>query len=58
VRCCPDEALVNINPACRLHELEYALNKSGVGVLVIAGAFKDRPAAFCGERGVDRQARA
>ncbi|MBL8333632.1 MAG: AMP-binding protein [Rubrivivax sp.] len=32
--------LVNINPAYRLHELEYALNKSGVGVLVTAGAFK------------------
>lgn len=32
--------LVNINPAYRLSELEYALNKSGVGLLVSAAAFK------------------
>ena len=32
--------LVNINPAYRLSELEYALNKAGVGVLVTAPAFK------------------
>ncbi len=32
--------LVNINPAYRLAELEYALNKAGVSVLVSAAAFK------------------
>ncbi|TDM05904.1 MAG: AMP-binding protein [Ideonella sp. MAG2] len=32
--------LVNINPAYRLAELEYALNKSGVSVLITAAAFK------------------
>ncbi|MFN0186300.1 MAG: AMP-binding protein, partial [Aquabacterium sp.] len=32
--------LVNINPAYRLGELEYALNKSGVSLLVTAAAFK------------------
>ena len=32
--------LVNINPAYRLHELEYALNRSGVSLLVTAAAFK------------------
>ncbi len=32
--------LVNINPAYRLSELEYALNKAGVSVLVSAAAFK------------------
>ena len=32
--------LVNINPAYRLSELEYTLNKAGVGVLVSAAAFK------------------
>ncbi len=32
--------LVNINPAYRLAELEYALHKAGVGVLVSAAAFK------------------
>ena len=32
--------LVNINPAYRLHELEYALNKVGVSVLVTAASFK------------------
>ncbi len=32
--------LVNINPAYRLAELEYALNKAGVSVLVTAAAFK------------------
>ena len=32
--------LVNINPAYRLHELEYALNKVGVAVLVTAASFK------------------
>jgi fatty-acyl-CoA synthase len=32
--------LVNINPAYRLSELDYALNKSGVSLLVSAAAFK------------------
>ena len=32
--------LVNINPAYRLSELEYTLNKAGVSVLVSAEAFK------------------
>jgi fatty-acyl-CoA synthase len=32
--------LVNINPAYRLHELEYALNQSGCRALVIAPQFK------------------
>jgi fatty-acyl-CoA synthase len=32
--------LVNINPAYRTHELEYALNQSGVRTLVAATAFK------------------
>jgi fatty-acyl-CoA synthase len=32
--------LVNINPAYRLSELEYALNKAGVSLLVTASAFK------------------
>ena len=32
--------LVNINPAYRLSELDYALNKAGVSVLVTAPAFK------------------
>ena len=32
--------LVNVNPAYRLAELEYALNKAGVSVLVTAAAFK------------------
>jgi fatty-acyl-CoA synthase len=32
--------LVNINPAYRLRELEYALNQSGVSVLVAARAFR------------------
>jgi fatty-acyl-CoA synthase len=32
--------LVNINPAYRLSELEYALNKSGVSLIVSAAAFK------------------
>ena len=32
--------LVNINPAYRLHELEYALNQSGCCALVIAPQFK------------------
>jgi fatty-acyl-CoA synthase len=32
--------LVNINPAYRLHELEYALNQSGCTALVIAAQFK------------------
>ena len=34
--------LVNINPAYRLAELEYALNKAGASVLVTAAAFKSR----------------
>ena len=32
--------LVNINPAYRLHEVEYALNQSGCAYLVIAPQFK------------------
>lgn len=32
--------LVNINPAYRAHELEYALNKVGCVALVLAAAFK------------------
>lgn len=38
--------LVNINPACRTAELEYALNKSGCKALITARAFKssDYPA--------------
>jgi len=32
--------LVNINPAYRLHELEYALNQSGCSVLVTAPNFR------------------
>jgi fatty-acyl-CoA synthase len=32
--------LVNVNPAYRLHELEYALRQSGVSVLITARAFR------------------
>ena len=32
--------LVNINPAYRLHELEYALNQSGCSTLVLAPEFR------------------
>jgi fatty-acyl-CoA synthase len=32
--------LVNINPAYRAHELEYALNKVGCAALILASAFK------------------
>ena len=32
--------LVNINPAYRVHELEYVLNQSGIRTLVAARAFK------------------
>src|SRR5688500_18057530 len=32
--------LVNINPAYRLRELEYALNQSGVSILVTARGFR------------------
>src|SRR5215470_11580971 len=32
--------LVNINPAYRLHELDYALNKVGCRALILASAFK------------------
>src|SRR5215207_4351299 len=32
--------LVNINPAYRVHELEYVLNQSGVRMLVAAPSFK------------------
>ena len=32
--------LVNINPAYRLRELEYALNQSGVSILVTARRFR------------------
>lgn len=33
--------LVNINPAYRVHELEYALNQSGCSTLIIAPPFKN-----------------
>jgi len=33
--------LVNINPAYRTHELAYALNRSGVGLLVSQSAYRD-----------------
>jgi len=33
--------LVNVNPAYRTHELEYAVNHSGLGLLVSATSFKD-----------------
>jgi fatty-acyl-CoA synthase len=33
--------LVNINPAYRLHELEYALNKVGCRALILSPAFKN-----------------
>ncbi|HET7420756.1 MAG TPA: AMP-binding protein [Candidatus Dormibacteraeota bacterium] len=32
--------LVNINPAYRTHELEYALNQSGISFLVLAAGFR------------------
>ena len=32
--------LVNVNPAYRLHELEYALQQSGVSVLITARGFR------------------
>jgi fatty-acyl-CoA synthase len=32
--------LVNINPAYRTHELEYALNQSGISVLILAAGFR------------------
>ena len=32
--------LVNINPAYRLHELDYALNKGGCRGLILASSFK------------------
>lgn len=32
--------LVNINPAYRLHELEYALTQSGISTLIIAPSFR------------------
>jgi fatty-acyl-CoA synthase len=32
--------LVNVNPAYRVHELEYALKQSGVSTLVMARAFR------------------
>jgi fatty-acyl-CoA synthase len=32
--------LVNVNPAYRLHELEYALNHSGVSTLLLARSFR------------------
>jgi fatty-acyl-CoA synthase len=32
--------LVNINPAYRTHELEYALNQSGITFLILAAAFR------------------
>ena len=32
--------LVNVNPSYRLRELEYALNQSGVSVLVTARRFR------------------
>ncbi len=32
--------LVNINPAYRTHELEYALNQSGISFLILAAGFR------------------
>src|SRR5947209_17009938 len=32
--------LVNINPAYRTHELEYALNQSGISFLILSAAFR------------------
>ena len=32
--------LVNINPAYRTHELDYALNQSGVSMLILAAGFR------------------
>jgi len=32
--------LVNVNPACRAHELEYALKHSGISTLVLARGFR------------------
>jgi fatty-acyl-CoA synthase len=32
--------LVNVNPAYRVHELEYALNQSGVSTLLLARSFR------------------
>jgi fatty-acyl-CoA synthase len=32
--------LVNVNPAYRVHELEYALNQSGVSTLLLAKSFR------------------
>ena len=50
--------LVNINPAYRVVELEYALNKAGVSVLVSAASFKtsDYLAMLC-SLGVDATGR-
>jgi fatty-acyl-CoA synthase len=32
--------MVNVNPAYRVHELEYALNQSGVSTLILAKSFR------------------
>jgi fatty-acyl-CoA synthase len=42
--------LVNINPAYRTHELEYALNQAGISFLILARAFRQADyAAMLGE---------
>jgi len=45
--------LVNVNPAYRAHELQYALDQSGVSVLLLAKSFKtsDYPAILESVRG-------
>ena len=41
--------LVNINPAYRPHELEYALNKVGCNALILAASYKSATtSAWCG----------
>ena len=42
--------LVNINPAYRAAELEYALNKAGCGALVTASVFKASDYSACWRR--------
>ena len=43
--------LVNVNPAYRMHELEYALKQSGVSTLVMARAFRETRLRGHGARG-------
>ena len=44
--------LVNINPAYRVYELEYALNQSGCAALIIGPAFKSSDYAAHTARGL------